>query len=219
MQHQNGLSDLAYDKIKSLILQNQLKPGQLLKEAQLQDLVGIGRTPVREALLRLADSELVNIHPRKGIEIARVSPKSIRDIFQARSLIEPLVLQTYHENLSLDSLHHFRQQFDQSSADHTLTRDKALALADLDDQFHLAIIEAMGNQYTTQMMKLFADKLTIIRASVSVADNQRWLISNQEHIRIIDAILMENIDSACDLLRSHLAVSYEEAVKTLMQMD
>ena len=57
------------------------------------------------------------------------------------------------------------------------------------------------------------------KSSVGVADNQRWLISNQEHIRIIDAILMENIDSACDLLRSHLAVSYEEAVKTLMQMD
>lgn len=217
--HQNGLSDLAYQKIKTLILHNLLKPGQLVKESQLQDMVDIGRTPVREALLRLADNELVSIHPRKGIEIAKVSPKSIHDIFTARILMEPSILQDYHQNISEDDLVQFRNRFMELNAQKNLNHESALALADIDDQFHLMIVSAMDNQYANRMMNLFVDKLTIIRAAVSVYDEHRWISSNQEHIHIIDAILNEDIPVACTLLRQHLDTSYGEAVKTLMQMD
>lgn len=216
---QNGLSDLAYHKIKTLILHNQLKPGQLVKESQLQDMVGIGRTPVREALLRLADNELVSIHPRKGIEIAKISPKSIHDIFTARILIEPSILQDYHQNIPQNDLIQLQNRFTELNVLDALSHESALALAELDDQFHLMIVSAMGNQYATRMMNLFVDKLTIIRAAVSVHDEHRWISSNQEHLHIIDAVLNGDIPSACTLLRQHLDTSYDEAVKTLMHMD
>lgn len=217
--HQNGLSDLAYRQIKTMILRNQLKPGQLVRESELQEMVGIGRTPVREALLRLADNELVSIHPRKGIEIAKISPKSIHDIFSARVLIEPSILKDYHQNIPQSDLIQLRDRFAKLNALDALSHESALALAELDDQFHLMIVSAMHNQYATRMMNLFVDKLTIIRAAVSVYDKCRWVASNQEHLQIIDAILQQDIPAACRHLRQHLDTSYDEAVKTLMLME
>ena len=81
-----SLSKQAYDQIKSMILQKELAPGQFVNESQLQESLGLGRTPVREAVLALAQDNLVQIHPRKGIEITRPTPKSIHDIFEIRSL-------------------------------------------------------------------------------------------------------------------------------------
>ena len=219
MKQHKGLSDIAYSQIKSMILQNQLKPGQLVKESDLQELLDLGRTPVREALLRLSHNELVTIHPRKGIEISKVSPKSIHDIFKLRSLIEPLILELYYQNISRDTLYELRYQFESFSDTTQLSANEALALADLDDRFHLTIISAMNNQYAIQMMNSFIDKLTVIRSAVNISNNCRFMDSNKEHLAIIDSLLSNDVHTACELLRAHLAVSYEEAVKTLMLTD
>ena len=72
MTHKTGLSTIAYQQIKSLILENKLQPGQFVNESQLQEILGLGRTPVREAILQLAENELITVHPRKGIEISRI---------------------------------------------------------------------------------------------------------------------------------------------------
>lgn len=89
-KRRDSLSQVAYDQIKTMILQKDLTPGQFINEAQLQALLGLGRTPVREAVLALAQDKLVHIHPRKGIEISRPTLKDIHDIFEIRSLLEPL---------------------------------------------------------------------------------------------------------------------------------
>ena len=91
-KRQGSLSQIAYDQIKTMILQKDLIPGQFVNEAQLQQLLGLGRTPVREAILALAQDNLVRVHPRRGIEITRPTPKDIHDIFEIRLLLEPLVL-------------------------------------------------------------------------------------------------------------------------------
>ena len=66
-KRRDSLSQVAYDQIKTMILQKDLTPGQFINEAQLQALLGLGRTPVREAVLALAQDKLVHIHPRKWL--------------------------------------------------------------------------------------------------------------------------------------------------------
>lgn len=216
MTHKTGLSNIAYQQIKSLILENKLKPGQFVNESQLQELLGLGRTPVREAILQLAENELITIHPRKGIEISRISPKSIHDIFEVRILIEPEILRANFDKLDKDQLISFRTSFQEAAASDKLSLQECIRLADLDNQFHLAIVSSMGNQYTTQLMNTFVDKLTIIRSTVSAHSDGRLSISSNEHIQIINSILGGNIDEACAQLQKHLTISYDEAVKTLM---
>ena len=73
-EKQKCLSRVAYDRIKVMILQKELMPGQFINESQLQETLELGRTPVREAVLALAQDRLVTIHPRKGIEVTRPTP-------------------------------------------------------------------------------------------------------------------------------------------------
>ena len=91
-QKRESLSQVAYDQIKAMILQKELIPGQFINESQLQEMLCLGRTPVREAILALAQDNLVTVHPRRGIEITRPTPKDIHDIFEIRSLLEPTIL-------------------------------------------------------------------------------------------------------------------------------
>ena len=73
-KRRDSLSQVAYDQIKTMILQKDLTPGQFINEAQLQALLGLGRTPVREAVLALAQDKLVHIIPEKGLKSA--APRS-----------------------------------------------------------------------------------------------------------------------------------------------
>lgn len=218
MTHKQGLSDIAYSQIKTMILEYRLKPGQFVNESQLQEMLSLGRTPVREAILRLAGDDLVKIHPRKGIEIASISPKAVYDIFQVRLIMEPAILRRNYTNLDYSELLFYRSQFESYGDCDTLSMQQSLQLSQLDHQFHLYLIASMDNKYATQMMNIFVDKLSMIRSAVSANAKNRFSVSNREHLKIIDAILEGDIDQACSELETHINISYEEAVKTLMRI-
>ena len=87
-----SLAEVAYRRLEEAIVTLSLRPGAVLTEAQLIDLVGLGRTPVREALIRLAQHGLVQILPRKGILVADISAIDIMTALDARAVLERLVV-------------------------------------------------------------------------------------------------------------------------------
>ena len=87
-----SLSDIAYRRLEEAIVTLSLRPGAGLTEAQLIDLVGLGRTPVREALIRLAQHGMVEILPRKGVLVADISAIDIIAALDAREVLERLVI-------------------------------------------------------------------------------------------------------------------------------
>ncbi len=86
-----SLSEVAYGRLEEAIVTLSLKPGAVLTEAQLIDLVGVGRTPVREALIRLAQQGLVVILPRKGVAVADINAIDIMAALDAREVLERLI--------------------------------------------------------------------------------------------------------------------------------
>lgn len=219
-KRKEGLTQQAYKQLKSMILSHGLKAGMIFNEAQLQEVLGIGRTPVREAVLQLAKEDFLIIHPRRGIEVARISPKRIRDIFQIRSLLEPQVLRSGMEIEKIDKswLIHMREEFSRfNGADFNLSDQDTVQLSTLDNEFHMGIINSIDNYYATELMTGFQDYLTLFRACTTI-DLIRFGPSNQEHIKIIDFMLDDNIEAACRNLEDHLGRSYEEAVNIVMNM-
>lgn len=215
-----GLSQQAYKTIKSMILRNELSQGEFISEAGLQERLGIGRTPVREAILQLSQDRLITIYPRKGIEVTRISPKSVRDIFEIRSILEPTALRKGVAKLGEEWLREMRDRFAEHSNDATpISRDDAIALADLDDRFHTGLIETMGNQYASDLMRSFMDYLVIIRSTVTETDTRRFHDSNEEHIQIIDAMLAGDVERACECLSEHIRVSFDEAIRTILDLS
>ena len=83
-------SDIAYEKIKMMIITAQLKPGEAVVEARLMETLGMGRTPIREALNRLAWENFVKIIPRQCIMVNEISIYEVESIYQMRFALAPL---------------------------------------------------------------------------------------------------------------------------------
>ncbi len=83
-------SDLAYERIKEMIITAKLPPGALLTEGELASQLGMGRMPVREAMQRLAQDDLVMIVPRKGSFVLPIQVEDLQKIFELRGALECL---------------------------------------------------------------------------------------------------------------------------------
>ena len=157
-QKRESLSQVAYDQIKTMILQKELIPGQFINESQLQEMLCLGRTPVREAILALAQDNLVTVHPRRGIEITRPTPKDIHDIFEIRSLLEPTILRQCFTMVdpqwAMDMRALLLQHEDDSAGN---SAETAAPLIELDNRFHLELVDTLRNQYATNLMRSLVD--------------------------------------------------------------
>ena len=86
------LSSKAYDLIEEMIVTLKLKPGRIISEGELMNETGIGRTPVREALLRLASEHLVEMRPRKGIIVSDIHITDQLAILETRRALERIIV-------------------------------------------------------------------------------------------------------------------------------
>jgi len=91
LERPRGLAIQAYDQIEEMIVKLELRPGTAISEAELSSLLGIGRTPVREALQRLAREHLVQILPQRGILVSELDIKRQLRLLEVRREVERLV--------------------------------------------------------------------------------------------------------------------------------
>src|SRR5690606_14932935 len=80
--------DMAYDEIKRRILTNEFAPNYQITESQLADMLGVSRTPVHEALIRLEKEHLVEVIPRHGMRVLPVSPQEMLETYQVLTALE-----------------------------------------------------------------------------------------------------------------------------------
>ena len=85
-----SLAERAYLAIRDLIVSLRLPPGALINERRLIESLGIGRTPVREALRRLAQEQLVEVFPRRGMFVTKVDVRDLARISEVRAALEPV---------------------------------------------------------------------------------------------------------------------------------
>lgn len=93
MMAAKSLADQAYDAIEQLITSDQLTPATLVSEASLMDATGLGRTPVREALQRLARDRMVRIHPSRGVLVSEITVESQLRLLEIRRSLEVLAIE------------------------------------------------------------------------------------------------------------------------------
>lgn len=117
-----NLAELAYDRLEELIVTCTLQPGLLLPMQKLQDAVGVGRTPVYQAVSRLSADTLILIRPRHGLQIAPVDLARERTLLQLRRDMERFVVRlateratASHRNQFLHVIHALRQRADHMS--------------------------------------------------------------------------------------------------------
>ncbi|MBT4020715.1 MAG: GntR family transcriptional regulator, partial [Alphaproteobacteria bacterium] len=149
-----SLTDQAYSKLEELIVTIQLKPGAVLSESALAAQLGIGRTPIREALHRLAREGLVVILPRRGILVSEINIHSQLRLLEVRRKIEEVMVEAATRRATTEERERFRQ-IASGMRDCVATGDD-MAFIRFDDQFNNLVSESCRNEFAAKAIGLTA---------------------------------------------------------------
>jgi DNA-binding GntR family transcriptional regulator len=150
---ETSLTEAAYREIEERIVTLVLRPGQVLSEGMLVDALGIGRTPVREALQRLAREGLVVVIPRRGIIVSEIDVKSQLELLSVRREIERLMARLAAERASEADRDRFRE-IAEGLRRAAITEDDVPFMR-LDREFNDLVADACRNAYAKNAMELF----------------------------------------------------------------
>lgn len=196
-----SLRELAYVQIKQRIISCHLRPGEAINEAQLTQLLGLGRTPVHQALHRLEMEGMVTILPRKGVMVTPISLNDILDMIEVRRTNEELCVRLAVERAQEEDFIVMREIIGRTQP--LLARRDVKGLMEVDLQFHLAISAAARNRVLAELLRNLHEKqarfwfltLSEMHHSERIYD---------EHMQILTA--MENRDSAAAVKAIHVHI-------------
>ena len=146
------LTDRAYRELEEEIVTLRIPPGAMVSEVQLSKRLGVGRTPVREALQRLARERLVNILPRRGIVVTEIDVVAQLRLLEVRRVVERLLAESAARRASRAE----REAFRAIASGMEAAADSAddLVFMRLDRAFNLLLLDASGNEFAAGAMGL-----------------------------------------------------------------
>lgn len=204
------LKQQAYNIIKKKIITCEYPPNFLLNEEKLKDEIGASRTPIRDALSRLEQENLVRILPKKGIMVASLSIREINAIYEARMLVEPYAIEHYSNKVEKERLEYFRKIFRDG-------KEIQERIYDFDDKLHIEFINAMDNEYFQAMYERIYYQNCRLRILSGVKSEKRIEETLQEHLKIINACLEEQWQDAAEAMREHLVCSKRASFMTIIE--
>jgi len=196
-----SIVDHLVEQLFQRILSGEYAPGSRLTEEQIAGQSGASRTPVREAVRRLAELGLLVVRPRYGLEVVRIEDADVAEIRSLRSELESFALRLAVPRLSdqdvasLDSA--------QRRCEELLGSDNRLDIFRRDSAFHLEIVRLSGNRYLHETLQRLDAKVLLCRMLLcQTADKIRSTV--EYHRTILDAIRRRDIDKACEAMRRHI---------------
>lgn len=191
----------AVDTLKDMILSNQLQAGSNHLEAELASLLGMSRTPVREATLILEAQGLVSVIPRHGVKILSISPKDMTEIYQVLTELECLSAEL------AATKNHPDEEFIVAE---TAIRDmeKALENEDLeawavaDDKFHSELVRLGENQRVINIFDMYTDQVKRARM-LTLRLRPIPTKSNEDHRKVLEAIRSGQSEVAVKVHKEH----------------
>lgn len=203
------MANRAYEYLYKKIVSCEFLPGREINEKQLSEATGIGRTPLREALLAMHKEGLVEIFPRKGMRVAPMSEKHANDLYQARKLIEPAVIAGYKSLYSKETLIDFKERFIKSEQMSGMER------FELDAAFHTYLVAITENEILTSMYHSLMARQIRLGMYAAIKMDTACAFDTAQHCDIIDALLRENESDSQDAVILHINYSLVRSVNAI----
>jgi len=194
------------ERLRAQIFARELEPGAWIDEMKLAGAYGISRTPLREALKVLAVEGLVTMKPRRGAYVAEMSRDDVAQIYHLLALLESDAAGEVARRASEAQLAHLRRLHERLEK---LARQRDAFFA-ANEQFHMALLEAAGNRWRTQIV---ADlrKVMKLNRHHSLFKQGRLAESLAEHRALMAALMARSGARATALMREHFANGLEAA--------
>ena len=204
--------DQVYTAIRERITSGSLARGARVHQEDLAEELGVSRTPVREALRRLAAEGLVEMRTNRGARVADVDQAGMRVSYEARTVIEPGAARLAAGQRLDEPLARMRAAV---AAQRRSLRNVQRSF-DANREFHLALAAASGNEFLSQ----FAERLWVARIGETIYERQvetqeRMLLDVREHEQILEAIGAGDARRAESLTRRHLADAMKRSLDIL----
>ena len=191
----------AYREIRRRILDNDMPPNAQYLEQELADALGMSRTPVREALIRLSDERLVEVRPRHGARVLPVSVDDMREIYELLTELEALAARNVADRgLNRDEIRLLEDAV--ADMDAALERDDLMSWAQNDEIFHTRLVNLANNSRMTQIVTTFRDQAYRARMQ-TLKLRPKPVDSNRDHANVVEAIRKRDGETAASIHRRH----------------
>jgi DNA-binding GntR family transcriptional regulator len=213
-----SLVDGAYDALKEAIRNNVFAPGYQGSEGEIASRLGMSRTPVHEAVIRLQEEGLVRVLPRRGVVVCAISPDDMREIYGVIIALESASSELLAEKPG-DERGPIADELDGLNA----RMRSALAADDLDDwakadeRFHLLLVERSGNGRLARMFGTIMDQSHRARM-LTLRLRPKPTSSVREHRAIVDAIRRGEARTARERAKQHRVAARDKLLPLLTQL-
>jgi DNA-binding GntR family transcriptional regulator len=218
----DSLRDKAYQSIRGKMMLGRLSSGSQISEPKLVEMLGIGRTPVREAIQQLEVEGLVERIPRRGTVVRIPNRNDIVDLYELREGLESYAVTLATRRISAEELIRLRALCNQlrliaeemeALGQQELDREGMRRFLAADLSFHLLLINATGNMH---IMKIVSDSHVMSRIFNTTRQKHNLKVVQETyriHSEILDAVASSDGTAAATLMTQHIKQSLSEAIE------
>jgi DNA-binding GntR family transcriptional regulator len=206
------LSEQISNRLRDMIIQNQLSPGDRIRERDICKELEVSRTPLREALQKLASEGLIELVPNRGAVITAPSAEEIADMLQVLGVLEAFAGERACESVTQEEINEIKAlQYEMLAA---FSRGDRLAYFKLNQRIHFSIVKAARSDTLLSMHERLNARLYRIRYQSNLR-NELWGGAVNEHNNIMAALEERDAKKLSTLLRQHLRSTWEKVSEVM----
>ncbi|MDH3228272.1 MAG: GntR family transcriptional regulator [Alphaproteobacteria bacterium] len=191
----------AADRLRDMIVEGELAPGERIREQAVCDLLGLSRTPLREAMKVLAAEGLVMLQPNRGATVSDPSPADIADTFRVIGALEALAGELACERVKENEIAEIRVLHYQMALHQT--RGELREYFRLNQRIHETLVELSGNNVLIETHRQLGGRIRRQRF-VANRSGDRWEQAMEEHEQMLEALAARDGKRLAEVLRRHL---------------
>ncbi|WP_053619453.1 GntR family transcriptional regulator [Nocardiopsis sp. NRRL B-16309] len=199
-----SLREQAREALRTQIVLGRIEPGRVESVINMASELGVSVTPVREAVMDLANLGMVEVIRNRGFRVPVLTDHDLDEIFQLRTMLEVPAMAEVVRVLDGAPIPRFRRLAEQITA--AAREGDLAAFLELDRQFHLGLLELLGNRRLVTTVGQLRDQARM-RGLQKLADQGELTQSGEEHIALVDAVEAGDGELAGELMRKHLSHS------------
>jgi DNA-binding GntR family transcriptional regulator len=212
------LTEEVYEEVRRRLLSGYWSPGAFIREADLATAMGVSRTPVREALGRLASEGWVERIPHRGFQVPQRSMEELLDLYPVLQALEALAGELAFPRLDEAGLREMEEA--NAAFEAALERNDTFAAVELNDRYHEVLSDHCGNPVLREMLKdireeirrvEFVDFMKVLE-EVGGGTRRKWV---RQHQQVVDAVRLGDFEVAKETLHENRSIAYLQAAQVM----
>ena len=210
LQERKSLGEHVFDNLKQAIIRGNILPGEWLVESHIAQMLGISRTPVREAIHKLERERLIERQPRGGFTVLGLTQSDIEETFGIRSVLEGYAARlatTKHQPKELKALENKVAEFQGH-----LNKKQLDALPGINTDFHDLLYALSKSPRLIHMINALRDQIFRFRQMI-LKNDKLAKISNEDHIQMLKSMRKRDAEMVEKLVRDHILRGQDEVLR------